>query len=125
MATVMVFQKWCHYLLGFHFKVRTDQRNLRFLMDQRVIRGDQQKWVMKVLKFDFEIQYKHRCENKTANTLSRNPSFETELLVMTVAHGEGLEGVEQEVANDEKLQCLVHDMLDNSKSHEGYQLKNG
>lgn len=93
---------------------------MRFLTDQRVIRGDQQKCVMKMLKFDFEIQYKLRCENKTTNTLSRNLSFETDLLVMTVVHGEVIEGVEQEVANDEKLQCLVHDLLKNSKSHEGY-----
>lgn len=124
-AIVTAFQKWRHYLLGRHVKVRTDQRSLRFLIDQRVLGNEQQKWVMKMLGFDFKFQYRPGCENKAADALSRNPSFEGMLQAVTVAQIEGLEGVEQEVAKDEKLQSIMHDLLNKPEAHEGYHLRNG
>lgn len=78
-----------------------------------------------MLGFDFEIQYKPGCENKAANALSRNPSFEGMLQAVTVSQIEGLEGVEQEVAKNEKLQSIIHDLLNNSEAPDGYHLRNG
>lgn len=38
MAIVVAIQKWRPYLLGRHFQVLTDQKSLKFLTEQRVIR---------------------------------------------------------------------------------------
>lgn len=40
-------------------------------MEQRVITPDQQKWVSKLLEYDYKIKYKPDKENNVANALSR------------------------------------------------------
>lgn len=77
-----------------------------------------------MLGFDFEIQYKPRCENKAVDALSRNPKFEEELKAVTVAKVVESEEVEHEVTEDAKLQGLIHDLLNDPKPHEGYHLRN-
>lgn len=68
MAIVLSVQKWRHYLLGRQFIVRTDQISLKFLLKWLVC-VEHQKWVTKLLGYDFEIQYRPSLENEGTNAL--------------------------------------------------------
>jgi len=71
MAIVFVIQKWRHYLLGQQFTIFTDQKSLKFLLDQMVAEEGQQRWLSKLLGYNFEIKYKVGSDNRVANALSR------------------------------------------------------
>jgi hypothetical protein len=57
--------------LGQSFKIIIDQQALKHLLEQRVGTPSQQKWVTKLLGFDFQGEYKCGKENKAADALSR------------------------------------------------------
>jgi hypothetical protein len=71
MAILHALKKWCPYLIGRHFKVKTDRDSLKYFLEQRLYSEEQQKWITKVLGYDFEIIYKKRKQNVVAGALSR------------------------------------------------------
>ena len=106
MAIVLAIHKWKHYLMGRKFIVRTDQRSLKYLMEQREVNPEYLKWMVKLMGYQFEIQYRPGLENKAMDGLSRIfPA--TTVMALTIPRVLQLDKLQQEVAANMKLQEVV------------------
>jgi hypothetical protein len=71
MEILHVFKQWRPYLIGRNFKVKKDHDSLKYFLEQILSLEEQQKWVTKMLGYDFEIIYKKGNKNVVADALSR------------------------------------------------------
>jgi hypothetical protein len=55
LAILHAVQKWCPYLIGRHFKVKTDYDSLKYFLEKQLSSEEQKKWVTKMLGYEFEI----------------------------------------------------------------------
>ena len=123
MAVVMAVQRWRPYLLGRTFIVKTDQRSLKFLLKQRVIQPQYQKWIAKLLGYSFEVMYKPGLENKAADALSRVPP--TAHLNQLTAHTlVDIKVIREEVDKDDYLKDII-DRIQREEEVKNYTLQQG
>lgn len=71
LAIVKAIRKWRPYLLGKPFIVRTDQKSLKLLLEQRITTPVQARWLPKIMGYDYVIQYKKGEDNQGADALAR------------------------------------------------------
>ncbi|KAL4282814.1 hypothetical protein GQ457_16G014550 [Hibiscus cannabinus] len=112
-AILQAIAKWRQYLLGRKFTIYTDQQALKNLQTQVIQTPEQQKWLSKLLGYDFDILYRPGKSNAAADALSRISSsqffaysrqdfcFINELRVANKQHPELLK-LHQQLENDPK-----------------------
>jgi hypothetical protein len=71
LVMVYTLQKFCHYLLGGHFKMIIDHFMLKYLVNKPVFGGRICRWLLLFQEYDFEIMVKLGRMNKGPNHLSR------------------------------------------------------
>ena len=71
MAILLAVEKWRPYLQCQEFTIRTDQKSLLHLTEQRLMTGMQHKAFVKLLGLNYKIQYKKGITNLAADALSR------------------------------------------------------
>jgi hypothetical protein len=62
--------KWCQYILGSNFLIRTDHNCLPYLLQQKTLSTKQQKWIEKIATFDMEILHKRGKDKIVVDSLS-------------------------------------------------------
>lgn len=104
--------------------VRTDQKSLKFLLEQREINMDYQRWLTKLLGFDFVIQCRPGLDNKAADALSRKVAV-AELFALYAPTALQLEEISSEVDKDQELQKLIREWHQDPSSHPQYLMVQG
>ena len=98
LAIVKAIRKWRPYLLNRPFMVKTDQKSLIFLMEQRITTPAQARWLPKLLGYDYVIEYKRGLENQGADALFRVVEFN--LLAVSLACADWWKELQLEVLQD-------------------------
>jgi len=69
---------------GHEIIIKTDQQSLKFITTQRLAEGVQHKLLLKLLEFDYTVEYKKGKENKVADALSIRDSTLTETSISSI-----------------------------------------
>ena len=126
-AVVLAVLKWRHYLLGRKFIIKTDHQSLKYLPEQRVTTPFQQKWIVKLLGYDYEITYKHGTENKEADALSRREDLFLEhatVNALLTVDSTWLPTIKLSWQTDWALQQLITELEKDPNSHQGFSWEN-
>lgn len=124
-AICLAVQKWKHYLMGRHFSIRTDQQSLRFIMQQQEVGANYQKWVCKLMGFDFDISYKPGPSNRVADALSRKTDGEVVLNTLVTSSIIDWDLLYKEVDTDPFLTRLKTDIITGNGEYTGFIVFSG
>ena len=109
LAILHALKKRRPYLMGRHFKVKTDHDSLKYFLEQRLCSEEQQKWVTKMLGYDFEIIYKKGKQNVVVDALSRkDEDVDSLLYAISILQLEWIIKARDEWENDEEAWILIH-----------------
>jgi hypothetical protein len=125
MEILHALNKWHPYLIGRHFKVKTDHDSLKYFLEQRLSSEEQQKWVTKILGYDFEIVYKKGKKNVVADALSRkDEDVEAFLYAISIIQPDWIIEARDEWKNEEKVWTLIQRLQQDSSASDTFTWKN-
>jgi hypothetical protein len=125
MEILHALKKWRPYLIGRHFKVKTDHDSLKYFLEQRLSSEEQQKWVTKILGYDFEIVYKKGKQNVVEDALSRkDEDVEAFLCAISIIQPDWIIEARDEWKNDEKVWTLTQRLQQDSSASDTFTWKN-
>lgn len=99
LAIVHAATRWRSYLIRRYFQIKTDHKSLKYFLEQKISSPEQQKWVTKLLGFDYEITYKRWKENVVADALSQLPE-QAKFSVILLPTSDFLEDIKMEWQED-------------------------
>ena len=82
-AVIHALKMWHHHLIGRKFILMTDNKRLKYLLDQPNLNSRQARWLSFLIEYDFEIQHIKGKENKKIDALSRNASLNFTAVINT------------------------------------------
>ncbi|GJX95246.1 ty3-gypsy retrotransposon protein [Tanacetum coccineum] len=127
-AIVEDVYKWRQYLVGRRFKIRTNHKSIKELMQQVIQTPIQQKYVRKLIGFDFVVEYKSGVANQVADALSRmyedGELVTAEFMAISQPIVGLLENLKSENETLEELQ-VFHQQLDIGSEADGFWREQG
>ena len=111
--------------MGRHFKVKIDHDSVKHFLEQRLFSEEQQKWVTKMLGYDFEIIYKKGKLNVVANALSRNDEeVEALLCAISIIQPDWITEARDEWKKYEEVWTLIQNLQQDPSTSDTFSWKN-
>ena len=107
MAILHVMHTWWPYLLGRHFQIKTYHHSLKYFLEQRLSSPEQNKWLKKMLGYDYEIIYKKGKDNIVADALSRQHEEDESLFSLSLLVPNWIEEVHHEWLTHQTTSKLI------------------
>ena len=107
LAILHAVTKWKHYLWGRHFTIHTNHISLKYLLHQKMTTPAQHLWLVKLLGYDCDIEYKQGRENLTADALSRIPSNEVYALTTFTISSNVMAEIRKSYEDDSTIQEII------------------
>ena len=111
--------------MGRAFIIKTDQKSLKHLLEQKLSTPFQQFWLSKLMGFDYVIQYKSGSDNLVADALSRVSSSSLLLMAISSIQSDLMGLIEQSWTADSHLQGIIQQKQQDATAFPKYQLING
>lgn len=121
-----VVKKWRQFLLGHSFVILTDHRSLKELMAQIIQTPEQQKYLTRLMGYDFTIQYRSGRSNVVADVLSR--TFEPHkgmVFTLSMPHFTFLAKLKGELADNQEFITLWRDLQEHPANHSDFTYNDG
>lgn len=124
LAVVHAVQTWSAYLAHKPFIIKTDQKSLKFLMEQKITTPFQHMWLSKLMGYTFEIQYKQGKENVAADALSRVSGSQLLQITLSQSHHGFFDSIKLLWETDPNLRKIISDLQANKSSHPSFTFVN-
>ena len=126
-AITMAVKKWRHYLLGHPFVILTDHQSLRDLMTQAVQTPEQHRYLVRLLGFEYSIQYRPGRENGVADALSRVTTEDTDasIYMLSIPQFAFLADLRKELNTLPEAVALREKLQEDLTGASEYKLENG
>jgi len=125
LAVVFVVQKWRHYMLNTHFIIRTDHRSIQYILNQRLTTAFQQKWLVKLMEFDFTIEFKQGRENLAVDALSKQQLVDCQAITILTPESTMLNRIINSLQVDLNIKKLIQDLQTDASLHKHYTWRHG
>jgi hypothetical protein len=122
LAILKALRKWRHYFLGGSLVIRTDQQSLKYIMTLRLTKGIQHKLLMKLLEFNYTIEYKRGAKNSVADALSRK---EHEVQAISSTISSWITDIETSYEGDQHYTNILQQLLINEQALPHYTTHSG
>lgn len=111
-------------MLNTHFIIHTDHQSIKYFLEQRLNTILQQRWLSKLLGYDYELRYKKWKDNRVADALSRVPAEQAQLSALASVQPAWLQEVLDSYQGDEDIQQLISELVI-SNSHKPHYTYTG